>query len=355
LAAYRLRHNVFVNQKDPLFLAHSFNGLLPIAVRVQIIAAVCHGLALVLALCYRGPVSFEACLLVCTTAGAPALTSLSGHFWQLRLTGLLTVLSMAIGIPMLLEHSVQPYMWLLPIGLCVTLSSAAVYHSVAMYLLMAAAVWGILLYWLLPALANPLEVALALLVILGSTSAGATISVMFRALRWKSFILQRQLHVIANVDVLTELPNRRAFLGRLDELLAQAQESGGLYFLMLDVDDFKTINDQYGHDVGDSALIAVARTVAQTVAASVANHGVGRMGGEEFAVAALMHEAEAHALACNILLAVRDCQLQGRHLSISIGMALRQPDEPVRSLMRRADLALYGAKLAGKNQYVLAP
>lgn len=344
-----------MNQKDPLFLTHSFNGLLPIAVRVQIIAAVCHGVALVLGLCYRGPVSFWAYLLVCTTAGAPALTSLSNHFWQLRLTGLLTVLSMSIGIPILLQHSIQPYMWLLPIGLCVTLSSAAVYHSVVMYLLMAVAVWGVLLYWLLPALVNPLEIALALLVIVGSTSAGATISVMFRELRWKSFILQRQLHVIANVDVLTELPNRRAFLHRLDELCAREAASGGLYFLMLDVDDFKKINDQYGHDVGDSALIAVARTMAQTVAATVADHGVGRMGGEEFAVVASMHDADARALASNILSAVRDCQLQGSPLSISIGMALRQPDESVRSLMRRADLALYDAKLAGKNQYAVAP
>jgi diguanylate cyclase (GGDEF)-like protein len=346
-----------VNQKDPLFLTHSFNGLLPIAVRVQIIAAVCHCVALVLGLCFRGPVSLWAYLLVCTTAGAPALTSLSSRFWQLRLTGLLTVLSMAIGIPMLLEHSIQPYMWLLPIGLCVTLSSAAVYHSVVMYLLMAVTVWGILLYWLLPALVNPLEVALALLVILGATSAGATISVMFRELRWKSFILQRQLHVIANVDVLTELPNRRAFLHRLDELCAHALASSGLYFLMLDIDDFKKINDQYGHDVGDSALIAVARTVAKTVAAAVTDHGVGRMGGEEFAVAASMRDADAHGLASNILSAVRDCQLQDRHLSISIsiGMALRQPEESVHSLMRRADLALYDAKLAGKNQYVVAP
>jgi diguanylate cyclase (GGDEF)-like protein len=157
--------------------------------------------------------------------------------------------------------------------------------------------------------------------------------------------------------VLTELPNRRAFLHRLDELCARPQVSGGLYFLMLDVDDFKKINDQCGHDVGDSALIAVARTVAQTVDAAVADHGVGRMGGEEFAVAACMRDADARALASKILSAVRDCQLQGRHLSISIsiGMALRQPDESVHSLMRRADLALYDAKLAGKNQYVVAP
>ncbi len=339
-----------MNQKDPLFLAHSLHGLLPIAVRVQIIAAVCHGVALVLSLVYLGPVSVWAWLLVFATAGAPALASLATQFWQLRLTGLLTVLSMAIGIPMLVESSMQSSMWLLPIGLCVTLSSAAVYHSVVMYLLMASAVWVILLYVLLPALATQMEIALALLVVVGATGAGATISIMFRELRWNSFILQRQLHAIANVDSLTELPNRRAFLSRLNALPALPAGDDGVYFLMLDVDDFKKINDRYGHDVGDKALIAVARALEQ----AVAEHNLGRMGGEEFAVAALLPETEAHALARNILTAVHSCVLQGQHLSISVGMALRKPDEAISSLMRRADLALYEAKLAGKNQYVLA-
>jgi diguanylate cyclase (GGDEF)-like protein len=90
------------------------------------------------------------------------------------------------------------------------------------------------------------------------------------------------------------------------------------------------------------------------LAAQATSHCFGRLGGEEFAVAAVVGEAEARTLAQNIVDAVQTCCVHERHMSISIGMARHVEAESNTSLMRRADEALYQAKHAGKNCYVLA-
>jgi diguanylate cyclase (GGDEF)-like protein len=130
-----------------------------------------------------------------------------------------------------------------------------------------------------------------------------------------------------------------------------------LSFLILDIDFFKRVNDTYGHQVGDNALVAVAHVLQQSVRDSDL---VARYGGEEFAVL-LPHTGLDNALAVaeKIRLAVSEISVEGmgeQHLTISIG-ASGIPDATVHSideLVRRADEALYRAKETGRNRVVSA-
>ena len=163
-----------------------------------------------------------------------------------------------------------------------------------------------------------------------------------------------ELRQLADTDALTGLPNRRAGLRLLAQYLDRArQEQQPLAIGFLDIDLFKDINDQFGHEVGDQVLVAVARNLRD----SVRNRDeVIRMGGEEFLVL-LPGANRASALAR--LESVRQ-QVQavtailgiaGLNVSASIGVAvLRGEGDDLPSLLRRADHAMYCAKRAGRNQ-----
>jgi len=152
---------------------------------------------------------------------------------------------------------------------------------------------------------------------------------------------------LAETDPLTGIANRRTFLQCLSRLSRDPAE--GFAVLMLDLDDFKRLNDQYGHLHGDEVLVNVAHTLSQRL--RVDDH-LARYGGEEFIVAlpraGLGRAADvAERLRC----AVADC---GARTTVSIGCAVRQPGESAASVVRRADDALLAMKRAGKNGVHLA-
>jgi len=160
----------------------------------------------------------------------------------------------------------------------------------------------------------------------------------------------------ALTDQLTGLPNRRlldAVLGsRKDDLDAAGRRFG---FLIADVDNFKTFNDRFGHDVGDEALRIVASTLRGGVRGGDA---LVRWGGEEFAiVAATPDEESIRRLAERLLALIRSAQVRsnGRILSVrlSIGGAIAEPGEAVDHLFSRADHALLRAKAGGRDRFVL--
>lgn len=159
-------------------------------------------------------------------------------------------------------------------------------------------------------------------------------------------------------DGLTGLYNRRFLSERLEEEYSKAvRYATPLSLLVMDVDFFKRVNDDFGHQVGDNALIVVARVLQQSVRESDL---VGRYGGEEFVVL-LPHTNLDQALnvAEKIRIAVSESPVEGmgeRHLTISIGAA-GFPDisaKKVEDLVRKADEALYRAKEGGRNQVIKA-
>ncbi|MGZ4738521.1 MAG: diguanylate cyclase domain-containing protein [Ilumatobacteraceae bacterium] len=162
---------------------------------------------------------------------------------------------------------------------------------------------------------------------------------------------KRILRWAAAHDPLTGLANRAEFARRLDELA-----SGDLVLLYIDLDDFKPINDAYGHPVGDLVLTEVGRRIASVIGP---NDTVGRLGGDEFAVvcAGMSDPLEGRAVGDRIVEAIRVPLIaNGLRLTVgaSVGVAVgAQPLIPA-MLARRADEALYHAKHSGKNTVCLA-
>ena len=164
-----------------------------------------------------------------------------------------------------------------------------------------------------------------------------------------------QLRHQALHDPLTRLPNRALFVDRLEHALAgQARRGGCVGVLLVDLDDFKSVNDTAGHVVGDALLEAVAIRLPTLVRAA---DTVARLGGDEFAVLAeaMPDPQEATKLAERLLRGLRQPLLaEGRevyaHASIGISIAT-EPGTPAEDLLRQADVAMYVAKSEGKDRH----
>jgi len=170
--------------------------------------------------------------------------------------------------------------------------------------------------------------------------------------------LFEQTERLATTDGLTGLANHRTFQGRLDEHVAHAQRYGKkLSLILCDIDHFKSVNDTYGHPVGDLVLKAVARTLAKEARATDV---VARYGGEEFAV--VMPETDA---AGALVIAERIRERIGRlaldtgqgrlQITMSLGVTTFPEDGTTKAaLVERADACLYHAKRHGRNRSVAA-
>lgn len=166
---------------------------------------------------------------------------------------------------------------------------------------------------------------------------------------------REELEHMARHDVLTGLPNRRAFQERLEQALSRAQRSGEHFALFfIDVDNFKSINDRFGHQGGDAVLKIVAlRLVATTRKADA----IARLGGDEFVVLLdnPSNRQDVILIAEKLLESVRSPILhRGIELQVgfSIGISMYPDDGRTASdLMARADRAMYEAKDAGRNGF----
>ena len=163
---------------------------------------------------------------------------------------------------------------------------------------------------------------------------------------------EKRLEYLALTDPLTDLPNRRAFFEELLRRLWICSRSGThLTLVLIDIDDFKTVNDTLGHAAGDDLLKSVAATLT---GAMRAGDIVSRIGGDEFAVfASDDEERQSRATAESIVRALdRPFVLQGRSVPVtaSIGYSRFPEDaQDVPGLLSNADVALYAAKSSGKN------
>lgn len=165
---------------------------------------------------------------------------------------------------------------------------------------------------------------------------------------------EARMHRLAFHDALTGLPNRSLLQDRANQALAHAQRAGaGLAVLYLDLDNFKPINDQMGHEAGDAALVKIARALQGCVRAS---DTVCRLGGDEFVVlfAHLPPQSELTAIAEKMLQVCSQSFHWGEQmlpLSISGGISLYpEHGQQWSELLRAADQALYVSKQAGRQQ-----
>ena len=168
---------------------------------------------------------------------------------------------------------------------------------------------------------------------------------------------EQELRYLANFDPLTSLPNRSMLSERLSRAIVRARRHGGrIALLFLDLDRFKNINDSLGHAGGDRILRAAAMRLQQTVGE---HHTVARLGGDEFTVVLEDLESPAHAerSAREIIMAFEaPLQLDARQeisISTSIGISLYPEHGQVPTeLIKRADIAMYQAKAAGRRTFM---
>jgi diguanylate cyclase (GGDEF)-like protein len=158
----------------------------------------------------------------------------------------------------------------------------------------------------------------------------------------------------AHHDHLTELPTRAKFVQALEDAVAGP---GRVAVLNVDLDDFKQVNDGYGHGAGDELLVQVA---ARLTAVAAGRGMAARLGGDEFAVLLTdldsQREAEGIAqLLCATLATPVVLSAATVTVGASIGVAMAEPGVSVSELTRRADMAMYSAKSAGKNRIEAFP
>lgn len=168
--------------------------------------------------------------------------------------------------------------------------------------------------------------------------------------------VEQQMKQLALHDSLTDLPNRYALMGYLQKRIAQCEQPSDRFVVMfIDLDQFKPVNDTYGHHMGDQLLLAVA----QRIRSLIRNEDiVGRLGGDEFLLIAQTHEAEAQLIADKLIAQLaQPFEIDGVTLLIgaSIGIAsYPQHGRDADTLVHAADQAMYQAKENGRNQYALA-
>lgn len=174
------------------------------------------------------------------------------------------------------------------------------------------------------------------------------------------FLQRRQaednLHFLATHDALTGLPNRLMFREHLDELLARARaDATALHVLFIDLDRFKDVNDSLGHNVGDLLLRAVVARLHDALSKA---EMIARLGGDEFVVL-VKHPSDGVAIVMETIDAIQAALAQpfmigGSQLQVSasIGVSSFPGDgEDAQTLLKHADMAMYGAKQRGKNTY----
>ena len=171
-------------------------------------------------------------------------------------------------------------------------------------------------------------------------------------LRGKVATLQErveQLDQLAHQDALINLPNRRGFMRALERFIDRASRYGEhSAMLYVDLDGLKMINDSFGHQAGDQALIQVAALLVGGVRKSDL---VARIGGDEFGIL-LAHsdEASAHEAATRLVDLIADCGFthdgDSLPLSVAIGVAIINGDDTAETVMARADEEMYRRKAA---------
>jgi diguanylate cyclase (GGDEF)-like protein len=162
-----------------------------------------------------------------------------------------------------------------------------------------------------------------------------------------------ELRRLAEVDALTGAFNRRAFLTLLDKALSHVQRTGAeLPVLVIDLDNFKKINDTWGHQRGDEALCHFVDLAQRCLRKEDI---LGRLGGEEFAIF-LPDVGSAGVLAVaerlRALVEARPLEVARRSvpMTVSIGIATATPGDTAQSVLQRADAAMYAAKERGRNR-----
>jgi diguanylate cyclase (GGDEF)-like protein len=172
----------------------------------------------------------------------------------------------------------------------------------------------------------------------------------FRAIiTFKDQSKEEAMQAQVNLDNFTQISNKTTILARLEDEIERCNRHHLLLsIIFIDIDEFKTINDRYGHPFGDKVIKWVASTIKKRVRET---DYLGRYGGDEFMIVCPdCNAAQAKLIAQDIRTLLKNPKL---HVKASVGVAQVEPEDTRESLLERADKALYQAKHQGKNKVVI--
>lgn len=318
----------------------------PISVGVQLIGFVFWGAAWWLADPGYRYVTWHLVLLACCVALSIA-GSCTTRF--LSFFSIVSVWLLCLGFSMLMAQSPDREVWAVAMSVIVSVVGAPLFYRPSLAALVSAGAWLIMGRGEWVGTPHGLDSGWTLLMPCGTIMMGLLMNTIFAALHRESLRLRQELEQLAYRDVLTGMANRRKLLADLQHLQEQ-QRLGEGCFLMIDIDDFKKINDDFGHAAGDLALQRVAVVLREVALDNVC----GRLGGEEFGIM-LKGGGTAHAqsMAERIIGQVRGIRIEGRLVTVSVGISGVGRHRAASELMREADVALYEAKRMGKDRFAL--
>lgn len=200
------------------------------------------------------------------------------------------------------------------------------------------------------------EIVLLVLLVAAAALLGSIISILLsRSITKPLNTMVEGLSERADNDLLTGNLNKKPFEQAVEKVLQEEQYGEAMVLLLTDVDDFKHINDSYGHINGDKVLAQYGSILSEVFREEV----VGRIGGDEFAVLVRIprYEREKQYIIKKVeelCRRVEDIKVEDTQVTISIGAAVRQYSEgDFKQLYRNADIALYQTKMRGKNGYTI--
>lgn len=165
--------------------------------------------------------------------------------------------------------------------------------------------------------------------------------------------IRQKLEVLSRKDSLTKINNRNSYNERLKiELDSSSRYKNSFSYIMFDIDFFKSINDNYGHDKGDDVLKSISKLVEENIRAS---DDVFRIGGEEFVILAKGLDKDSLAVFCEkIRRKVEEFDFNlVKQITISLGATIYKDGDDANIIYKRADEALYSAKNSGRNKTVI--
>lgn len=267
--------------------------------------------------------------------------------WWFGAFGVAYTLVLVIVIALNIAGLEQALLWALPALLVIPVCSAPLWLTPAHFLVGTVAFYAAALPLLFrhPQM-HDVTVVAWMWVVVGVPTA-TVFHLSFYWFRRNHFLLENRLAQLAATDPLTGLQNRRAFMEQAERRLGALGKDGKACAIFVDIDYFKSLNDQFGHAVGDQALYEVAQVLMEQ---TIAQDSVSRIGGEEFAVLRREGLASALELAERVRGAISGIARPDGYLTASFGVAEHRPGESIMALLDRADEALLRAKQTGRNR-----